>query len=63
MGNPRLIGAVLGTYSNPFEPGTGAARGAALGGLFVASKQADAAAIRTGIIDNCLRSRGYAVRP
>ena len=51
----------------PYDGGTGAARGAAifgalgaaLGGLSVASKQADALAIRTGIIDNCLRARGY----
>ncbi len=54
----------------PYDGGTGAARGAAvfgalgaaLGGLSVASKQADALAIRTGIIDNCLRARGYTVR-
>lgn len=66
-----LIGAAIGALSMPYDGGTGAARGAAifgalgaaLGGLVVASKQADAAAIRTGIIDNCLRSRGYTVRP
>ena len=66
-----LIGAAIGAASIPYDGGTGAARGAAIFGalgaalasVFVASKQADAAAIRTGIIDNCLRSRGYAVRP
>ncbi len=65
-----LIGAAIGAASMPYDGGTGAARGAAifgalgaaLGGVFVASKQADALAIRTGIIDNCLRARGYTVR-
>ncbi len=64
-----LIGAAIGAANMPYDGGTGAARGAAifgalgaaLGGLFVASKQAVAAAIRTGVIDNCLRSRGYTV--
>ncbi len=66
-----LIGAAIGAANMPYDGGTGAARGAAIFGalgaalasVFVASKQADAAAIRTGIIDSCLRSRGYAVRP
>ena len=66
-----LIGAAIGAASMPYDGGTGAARGAAifgalgaaLAGSIVASKQADAAALRTGVIDNCLRSRGYTVRP
>ncbi len=66
-----LIGAAIGAANMPYDGGTGAARGAAifgalgaaLGGLFVASKQADAAARRNGVIDNCLRSRGYTVHP
>ncbi len=66
-----LIGAAIGAASIPYDGGTGAARGAAIFGALgaalaasvVASKQADAAALRTGIIDSCLRSRGYTVRP
>ncbi len=66
-----LLGAAIGAANMPSDGGTGAARGAAIFGalgaalasVFVASKKADAAAIRTGIIDSCLRSRGYAVRP
>ncbi len=38
------------------------ALGAALGDAVVASKQADAASIRAGLVDDCLRSRGYTVR-
>ena len=65
-----LLGAAIGAASMPYDGGTGAARGAAifgalgaaLAGLVVASKQADAQTIRTAIIDNCLRSRGYTVR-
>ncbi len=65
-----LIGAAIGAASMPYDGGTGAARGAAifgalgaaLGGLFVASKQADAASIRTGIIDDCRRAQAHTVR-
>ncbi len=65
-----LLGAALGSLDVRDSPGTGAARGAAIfgalgaapGGAAVASKQADAASTRAGIIDGCLRSRGYTVR-
>ncbi|MFQ5617445.1 MAG: hypothetical protein ACE5FR_00600 [Rhodospirillales bacterium] len=65
-----LIGAAIGAASIPYDGGTGAARGAAifgalgaaLGGVFVASKQAEAQTIRAGIIDTCLHARGYTVR-
>ena len=45
-----------------FPPGAPPSAPTAPGDAVVASKQADAASIRAGLVDGCLRWRGYTVR-